>query len=124
MNLNHVTVPVTNVERSIDFYKQLGLTLIVQSLPRYARFECPEGDATFSLHLTGQHSAQGIWVYFEVQHLNECVEQLVNKGIVFDELPEDKSWLWREARLKDPDNNQIILYHAGQNRKDPPWKMK
>lgn len=124
MNLNHVTVPVTNVERSIHFYKQLGLTLIVQSLPRYARFECPEGDATFSLHLTDQPGTDRIWVYFEILHLNEYVGLLIKKGIVFDELPEDKSWLWREARLKDPDNNQIILYHAGENRKNPPWKIK
>ena len=123
MNLNHVTIFVANVERSIDFYQQLGLTLIVQSLPRYARFECPEGDTTFSLHVTGQQHRQGIWVYFEVPHLNGYVEILMNKGIVFDELPEDKPWLWREARLKDPDNNQIILYHAGKNRKDPPWKI-
>jgi hypothetical protein len=36
----------------------------------------------------------------------------------------DQTWLWREARLKDPDGNQLILYSAGKNRKDPPWKIK
>ena len=50
MNLNQVTVSVSDVERSISFYEQLGLKLIVKSLPHYARFECPQGDATFSLH--------------------------------------------------------------------------
>ena len=48
---------------------------------------------------------------------------LIEKGIVFEELPDDKPWLWREARLKDPDNNQLIIYFAGKKRTDPPWKI-
>jgi len=43
--------------------------------------------------------------------------------MIFEELPTDKGWLWREARLKDPDNNQLILFYAGDNRKNPPWKI-
>jgi catechol 2,3-dioxygenase-like lactoylglutathione lyase family enzyme len=54
MNLNQVTAPSTDIRRSIDFYQRLGLVLIVEELPSYARFECPEGDATFSLHQTSQ----------------------------------------------------------------------
>jgi len=43
--------------------------------------------------------------------------------MVFEELPNDKKWLWREARLRDTDNNQIILFFAGKNRKNPPWRI-
>ncbi len=43
--------------------------------------------------------------------------------MVFQEMPTDKSWLWREARLQDPDGNQLVLYYADRNRKDPPWKV-
>jgi len=125
MNLNQVTVPVYDIERSINFYEKLGLKLIVVDLFHYARFECPEGDATFSLHqVDGTQNRSGIWLYFEVQHLDDYVQELLNKGIKFEELPIDKSWLWRESRLKDPDNNQIILYFAGDNRKYPPWRLK
>ena len=68
MNLNQVTVPSTDVRRSIDFYQRLGLVLIVEDLPSYARFECPEGDATFSVHQTGQPSGSpGVVVYFECE---------------------------------------------------------
>lgn len=124
MNLNQITVPVTNMEESIDFYKKLGLRLIVKSLPHYARFECNEGDATFSLHqVKMRQEAEGIWVYFEVQNVDDYVNTLINRGIVFEELPNDKNWLWREARLKDPDNNQLIIYFAGDNRKNPPWRI-
>jgi catechol 2,3-dioxygenase-like lactoylglutathione lyase family enzyme len=66
MNLNQVTVASTDVRRSIDFYRSLGLVLMVEDLPSYARFECPEGDATFSVHQTGQPPVSpGVVVYFE-----------------------------------------------------------
>jgi len=124
MNLNQITVPVSDIERSIAFYEKLGLKLIVKALPHYARFECPEGSSTFSLHKADiAKGIEGIWVYFEVDSLDEYVNELQGKGLIFEELPLDKPWLWREARLKDPDGNQLILYFAGVNRKNPPWKI-
>jgi catechol 2,3-dioxygenase-like lactoylglutathione lyase family enzyme len=123
MNLNQITVPVTNLDKSITFYEKLGLRLIVKS-PDYARFECPEGDSTFSLHSVDKPTvADGIWIYFEVKDPDAYVLLLLEKGITFDEMPTDKPWLWREARLKDPDGNQLIIYHAGNNRKNPPWRI-
>ena len=125
MNLNQVTVPVTNVEDAIVFYEKLGLKLIVKALPHYARFECPDGNTTFSLHQVEEMpTGAGAWIYFERGDLDEYVQQLAARGIHFEELPTDKPWLWREARLKDPDGNQLIIYYAGVNRKDPPWKLK
>lgn len=125
MNLNQVTVPALDVARSVAFYQQLGLKLIVEALPRYARFECPGGDATFSVHqvevLPGDN---GVVVYFEHQPLDQWVQDLQARGIRFEELPTDKSWLWREARLRDPAGNQIILFYGGTNRKSPPWRIK
>lgn len=124
MNLNQVTVPAIDVEASIEFYQKLGLRLIVKS-PHYARFECPDGEATFSIHLAEKlPEGEGIYVYFEHKDLDKEVERLIQEGIEFEELAEDKSWLWREARLKDPTGNRIILYWAGVNRKNPPWRLK
>ncbi|UOB19242.1 VOC family protein [Abyssalbus ytuae] len=124
MNLNQVTVPSVNVEESIKFYEKLGLKLIVRSLPKYARFECPDGDSTFSIHKVDcLPEGDGMYVYFEDDKLDDLVIKLEADGFIFDELPENKSWLWREARLKDPDGNQIILFNAGKNRKNPPWRV-
>jgi catechol 2,3-dioxygenase-like lactoylglutathione lyase family enzyme len=50
MRLSQVTIPSIDVKRSIEFYKRLGLIQIVESLPDYARFVCPDGDSTFSIH--------------------------------------------------------------------------
>jgi len=125
LNLNQITVPVSDLERSISFYQKLGIRLIVKSLPTYARFECPVGNSTFSLHqVDSLPTGEGIWVYFEVQNLDQAVDSLKKDGMIFEELPTDKPWLWREARLKDPDNNQIILYFAGNNRTNPPWRIE
>lgn len=125
MNLNQITVPSKDIPKSILFYKALGLELIVEALPHYARFVCPNGNATFSVHLVEElPKGDGIYVYFECEDLDAHVGKLASKGIPFDELPNDKSWLWREARLKDPDGNRIILYFAGENRLNPRWRIK
>ncbi len=124
LNLNQVTVPTKDLDRSVNFYEILGLRLIVHAPPHYARFECPEGDATFSIHLVDSlPQGEGISIYFECADLDKYVEQLNSRGWVFDEMPEDKRWLWREARLKDPDGNRIILFWGGENRKNPPWRI-
>ncbi len=124
MNLNQITVPSLDLEKSIPFYEKLGLKLIVKSLPNYARFECPNGTSTFSIHQTTElPKGDGIYVYFECDNLDEQVEQLKNDGILFELEPTDQRWLWREARLKDVDGNQIILFYAGENRVNPPWRI-
>lgn len=124
MNLNQITVPSLDLENAISFYEKLGLLLIVKSLPHYARFECPTGNATFSIHLVDElPKGDGIHIYFECEDLDDRVQTLIDKGINFEELPKDQRWLWREARLRDLDNNQIILFFGGQQRKNPPWRL-
>jgi predicted enzyme related to lactoylglutathione lyase len=123
VNLNQLTLPTTDIERSTAFYRAMGFTQIVAA-PHYARFECPDGDATFSVHLVesvAQNS--GVVVYFECEALDAIVAQLQSKGFTFTKAPTDERWLWREARLTDPDGNVICLYHAGSNRKYPPWRV-
>ena len=124
MNLNQVTVPSLNVENAILFYEKLGLKLIVKTLPNYARFECPDGNATFSIHLTETlPQGDGVYVYFECEDLDAHVVSLKEIGIQFEKEPTNERWLWREARLKDPDGNQLILFYGGENRLNPPWRI-
>ncbi|WBX71749.1 VOC family protein [Tenacibaculum retecalamus] len=124
MNLNQVTIPSLDVEKATLFYQKLGLHLIVDAKPRYVRFEVPEGEATFSIHLVDALPKEnGVVVYFEDENLDELLKNLQEKGIVFSQLPKDESWLWREAHLLDPDGNKIVLFKAGKNRKNPPWRI-
>lgn len=124
MNLNQVTVPARDVAASVDFYRRLGLELIVSS-GHYARFKCPEGEASFSVHLVQElPSWSGTVVYFETRSLDETVRALQAQGLLFSQLPRDEPWLWREARLTDPSGNVVCLYWAGVNRLDPPWRIR
>ena len=121
-SLNHVTVGCRNYRASVDFYKSLGLQQIVDSPDNgYARFEMPNG-VTFSVH---QHDdcATSTVVYFESKRLDAWVTELTSQGYVFEQMPQDESWGWREARLLDPAGNMVCLYHAGENRRYPAWRL-
>jgi catechol 2,3-dioxygenase-like lactoylglutathione lyase family enzyme len=125
MRLNQVTVPLVDYEASKAFYLKLGLKLIVDSPPRYARFEMPEGGSTFSIAKVDGWTG-GDWpeIWFESDRLDELVSDLTAKGIAFETGPETKSYLWRVATLRDPAGNRLALYHAGENRLHPPWRVK
>jgi catechol 2,3-dioxygenase-like lactoylglutathione lyase family enzyme len=125
MNLNQITIYSKDVKKAVRFYQKLGLLLIVDSIPRYARLLCPDGDSTLSLHETDQTSSfQNIVLYFECVELDKTVSELKEKGIGFEQEPTDQTWLWREACLRDPEGNKIILFYGGENRQNPPWRVK
>lgn len=123
MNLNQITLPALDVRRSVEFYRDMGFLQIVAA-DHYARFECPAGDTTFSVHQAAPGAASGAAVtYFECRDLDQKVAELKSKGFIFTSEPADQRWLWREARLVDPSGNQLCLYWAGENRKNPPWRI-
>lgn len=123
MDLNQVTLPCTDYVESVCFYKLLGLTQIVDSPPRYARFETSAG-TTLSIHSAGSCAESAdVVIYFEVADVDFEVRRLQNLGLKFETAPTDQHWLWREAYLRDPAGNLICIYHAGQNRRYPPWRI-
>ncbi len=123
MRLNQVTMPCTDVTASVEFYTKLGLVQIVAS-DHYARFVCPDGDTTLSVHVVDDVAEDAApVVYFECDDLDLTARNLESAGIIFDSQPEDQRWLWREARLRDPAGNEVCLYHAGENRLNPPWRI-
>ena len=125
MNLNQVTIYTAKPFETAEFFTKLGLILIVGSLPRYARFECPDGDSTLSINIADERPASNdIVLYFECDNLDEDVTRLKSLSLEFDEEPTVRDWLWREAYLRDPNGNRICLFRAGENRKNPPWRVK
>lgn len=123
VNLNQITLPVSNMEISTKFYRDLGFTQIVETA-HYSRFECPDGDSTFSLYLETEKIVCGTVIYFEHEQLDELVNKLKSKGFAFEQDPTDQSYLWREAILHDPSGHKIKLYWAGENRLNPPWRVE
>lgn len=121
MNLNQITLPVTDIEKANHFYLTLGFTQIVKS-PHYSRFECAN-KATFSLLLTNEPFSNGAIIYFESEDLEKWVASIKAKGIEFDTEIIEQRYLWHEAKLTDPSGNKIKLYWAGDNRLNPPWRV-
>ena len=128
LRLNQITLGTIDFAASVLFYQRLGLTLIVDSAPRYVRFEFPvppdEGEpATLSLH-----SVEDGWspladlplIYFEV---DDVAAFLKDADIAPITKPEMKSYMWEEADILDPSGNKIRIFKAGKARRFPPWRI-
>ena len=120
--LNQITLPATDYAASVAFFKQMGLTLIVDSPDNgYARFEAANG-VKLSIHV-GDGAAGGATTYLESGALDAWVAYLARRGVRFEQMPTDEEWGWREARLSDPAGNRLCLYQAGEYRRYPPWRV-
>lgn len=127
LRLNQITLGARDTAASVAFYENLGLTLIVDSAPRYVRLEFPENEygerATLSLHgVDAGWKAPEDWplIYFEVDDLTAFITE---KNLTPLTPPEMKSYLWEEADILDPSGNKIRLLKAGDNRRFPPWRV-
>lgn len=123
MRLNQITIKVTDLEASIEFYKKLGLRLIVCTGNPYARFEDEEGNTTFSLSVVDQAIPGDSGLYFETDDLENEVVRLQRAGINFETEITKHTYLWTEIWFRDPDGHRLCLYHAGRNRRFPPWRL-
>ncbi len=127
LRLNQVTLGASDMSASIPFYQNLGLVLIVDSAPRYVRFEFPAADAgppaTLSLHgeaADWRAPEGGPLIYFEVDDLSAFIK---DKSLSPLSPPIMQSYLWEEADILDPSGNRIRLFCAGENRRFPPWRV-
>ena len=128
LRLNQVTLGAIDFAASVFFYQRLGLRLIVDSTPRYVRFEfppAPDGGepATLSLHsVEDGWSPPADWplIYFEV---DDVAAFLKDADIAPLSPPEMKTYLWEEADILDPSGNRIRIFKAGTKRRFPPWRM-
>ena len=118
--LNQVTLPVDDHEAARAFYAAIGLRLIVDAPPRYARFESA-GGATLSIEAADEIGGRAV-TYLECADLDAVVARLRAAGHCVAS-PRDEDWGWREAQATDPAGNPIRLYQAGENRRFPPWRI-
>ena len=85
MNLNQVTIYSERPVETVEFFEKLGLRRIVDSLPRYARLECLDGESTLSVHTADEVLVtNNIVLYFECNDLDDRVAELKAKGLTLD----------------------------------------
>jgi catechol 2,3-dioxygenase-like lactoylglutathione lyase family enzyme len=123
VQLNQVTLPVRDLPAACAFYRRMGFLQIVDS-PAYARFACADDGPSFSLELDPGSTPSGAVIYFETENLDHQVAELALRGIHPEEPPADRPWRWREAVYHDPSGNRLKLYHAGEDRLYPPWRVE
>ncbi len=58
-----------------------------------------------------------------MEDVDAKVVELRGEGLTIDAGPVDQRWLWREAYLSDPTGNVICIFHGGENRRNPPWRI-
>ncbi|MEP3653442.1 MAG: VOC family protein [Litorimonas sp.] len=129
LRLNQVTLGAIDFAASVSFYKRLGLKLIVDSAPRYVRFEFPQLEnrsdpATLSLHIVvkGWKAPSEVpLIYFEVDDVAAFLRDTKTDPI---DPPEMKTYLWEEADIIDPSGNRIRVFKAGSARRFPPWRIE
>ncbi len=127
LRLNQVTLGAIDFAASVLFYQRLGLILIVDSTPKYVRFEFPEvagkaEPATLSLHEVAKNWTPTDWplIYFEVDNVAKFLTDAQLEPL---NPPEMKSYLWEESDVLDPSGNRIRIFKAGSARRFPPWRI-
>ena len=128
LRLNQVTLGAIDMAASVLFYQRLGLTLIVDSAPRYVRFEFPDPPAGGEPATLSLHAVHKDWrpadewplIYFEVDDLAAFIAAADLTPL---SPPEMMSYDWEEADILDPSGNRIRLFKAGQARRFPDWRI-
>ncbi|MBE3557453.1 MAG: VOC family protein [Firmicutes bacterium] len=115
--INNVGVAVADLQRSLDFYQQIGFAVIDRD---DATATLQSGTATLYLFQTDNaaalsraadliHNPLGYdHLSFDVEDVDAAYAQL-SQQLTFEEHPADQSWGYRAASLRDPDGNRIYL---------------
>jgi catechol 2,3-dioxygenase-like lactoylglutathione lyase family enzyme len=107
-------VLVSDLERSVEFYRdKLGLRLITRT-SEWAEFEA--GETHLALQVGGDpqaprsNSAAGkLTISFEVDDVVEAHERLAARGVPFTQQPAEQDFGFL-AVLSDPDGLEILLF--------------
>lgn len=111
--IGQIAVPVTEIERSIAFYRDiLGMQFLFQAPPGLGFFDC----AGVRLMLDAparENAGKGSVLYFKVKELQTSFDALVSRGLFFEtephliaKMPDHELWM---AFFRDPDKNLMAL---------------
>ena len=110
--IGQIGITVTNLERSIAFYRDaLGMKFLFQ-VPNLAFFDCAGIRLMLGLPEANGEAFRPI-LYFRVDNIQQAADALSQRGIVFETKPAmiarlEKHDLWL-AGFRDPDRNVIEL---------------
>jgi catechol 2,3-dioxygenase-like lactoylglutathione lyase family enzyme len=110
----------TDLEKSREFYQtKVGLTLSPETIPNHLVFECGDGTTLLVYGRSAPNKADHTQVRFWTRDIAADVQELVDRGVVFDELDMGTiktvdhiatTPIGRSAWFKDPDGNTLALF--------------
>ncbi len=111
----------TDLERSKDFYRnKLGLVLSPKTIKNHLVYEFPGGESIVIYGRPSPNKADHTQIRFWTTDIEKDVEELLEKGIIFDELDMGAiktinhiatgAGIGKSAWFKDPDGNTIALF--------------
>jgi len=112
--IGQVAVPVTDLERSILFYRnKLGLDFLFQAAPGLAFFDV--GGVRLLLDAAAEAGTEkrSSIIYYQVDDIDTAYHELLERGVNFEKPPElvakmPDHDLWM-VFLRDPDENLLAL---------------
>lgn len=105
MKINHVHIPVTDLDRSVEFYRDaVGLEVGFQG---ELMADFAEAGLVLDLLAEGESVAKGLIVGLSVPDVDATHAELLRRGVVIDEPPENRPWGVRNFYVSDPDGNQL-----------------
>ncbi|HEY1506327.1 MAG TPA: VOC family protein [Stellaceae bacterium] len=131
IRMEGMTLAVTNVQRSVDFYtKKLGFRVEMNSAPHFALVRVGTGPS-IGLLANGHAMPKGtkpatkpqrasIHVELSTDDLDGVYKKLKVRGVKFTEPPHDEAWE-RSAQARDPDG-YTIEFAQGRRRKNAPGR--
>lgn len=112
--IGQIAIPVSNLERAVEFYRDvLGIRFLFQAPPGLAFFECGGVRLLLDVPAKVQPNQYASIIYYKVDELPSAVETLKSRGVLFEQepelvakMPDHELWM---AFLKDPDGNMLAL---------------
>jgi methylmalonyl-CoA/ethylmalonyl-CoA epimerase len=110
--IGQIAVPVTNIDRSVAFYRDsLGMKFLFQ-VPNLAFFDC--GGVRLMLDLPeDKGERRSSVIYFKVGQIEEAFQTLAARGVQFEDkphmiarMPDHELWM---TFFRDPDRNLLAL---------------
>ena len=106
-----IAIAVSDKERARKFYQEtLGLKPSrTQMDGGWIEYDLGETTIGVGCHPAWQPSRDGTTVAFEVDDMDQTINQLKSKGVTFDIEKTETPVCWM-AQLRDPDGNKLVVH--------------
>jgi len=112
--IGQIAVPVSDIDRAIDFYRDvLGMQFLFKAPPGLGFFNCGGIRLLLDAPAKAQSANHSSIIYYKVPDLQAAFEALSAKGVVFEaephliaKMPDHELWM---AFFRDPDENLLAL---------------